>query len=375
MKQFFAIFVLLSTFAWAQSEPVDITYTTVQGVRINLVTVDLNSSAIEIRPILAPPGEAISFQGLLNQGEGPYTAITGTFFDPATAITVGNVVHNGRLMTEGSVGSVMTIGEDNKARVRSLEGKMGRHIDWTGTKFAVSAGPTLLTDGQITIAPGSEGFRDPGLYGARVRAAMGVTAENKLLLLTSREPVSLHGLARIFQDLGAVDAVNLDGGSSTALYYGGSTVTRPYRRLTNLIGIYAAGTAPDQSRALSTQYAQAYKHYLKGVNLFNSGGSLRLAHSQVRKALSMAPDRPPYWETLGQILEMDSRLEEAAQSFLKAAELYAERSQDDKALQCAASGFRLVPELRGQYPAFASLLSFSESGNDTKTPESRTSVR
>lgn len=359
MKKILAIFLLLSALASAQNEPVSFTTTSVQGVRVNLVTVDLNSDAIDIRPILAPPGETISFQGLINQGEGPYTAITGTFFDPATGITVGNVVHNGRLMTEGSVGSVMTIGEDRTARVRSLEGKMGRHIDWTGTKFAISAGPTLLTDGQVTIAPSSEGFRDPGLYGSRMRAAMGVTEQNKLILLTTRQPVSLHGLARIFQDLGAVDAVNLDGGSSTALYHAGSTVSYPSRRLTNLIGIYSAGTAPDQSRALSAQYAQAYRHYQKGLNLFRSG-SLRLAHSQVRKALSMAPDRPPYWETLGEILEMDSKLQEAAESFLKAAELYAERSQDDKALKCAATGFRLDPELRGRYPQFASLLSFND---------------
>lgn len=355
MKQLFAIFLLLSSLALAQSEPVDFSNYTLQGVQVNVVTVDLNSQAIDIRPILAPAGEAVSFQGLLNQGEGPYAAITGTFFDPATAITVGNVVHNGRLMTEGSVGSVMAIGQDGKARVRSLEGKMGRHIDWTDTRFAISAGPTLLTDGEITIAPGSEGFRDRGLYGARIRAAMGVTPENKLILLTTRQPITLHGLARIFQDLGAVDAVNLDGGSSTALSYGGSTVTRPYRRLTNLIGIYSAGSAPDQSRALSTQYAQAYKHYLQGVKLFQQG-SLRLAHSQVRKALSMAPDRPPYWETLGEILEVDQQIDEAARSFLKAAELYAQRAQEDKALRCAASGFRLLPELRNEYPQFAQLL-------------------
>ena len=141
MKQLFAIFLLLSSLALAQSEPVDFSNYTLQGVQVNVVTVDLNSQAIDIRPILAPAGEAVSFQGLLNQGEGPYAAITGTFFDPATAITVGNVVHNGRLMTEGSVGSVMAIGQDGKAKVRSLEGKMGRHIDWADTRFAISAGP------------------------------------------------------------------------------------------------------------------------------------------------------------------------------------------------------------------------------------------
>jgi Phosphodiester glycosidase len=355
MKKVAIIILLLSTFAWAQNDPVVFSRQTVRGAMINLVTIDLNSEAIDIRPILASPGSTQSFQGLLNQGDGAYAAITGTFFDPATAITVGNVVHNGRLMTEGSVGSVLTIGDDGLAQVRSLEGKMGRHIDWSGTKFAVSAGPTLLTDGRITIAPSSEGFKDRGLYGARMRAAMGVTPENKLLLLTSRQPVTLDHLARVFQDLGAVNAVNLDGGSSTALYHGGKVVSRPGRRLTNLIAIYAKGQAPDQSQALSTQYATAYQHYLKGIKLFKDG-ALRLAHSQVRKALSMAPDRPPYWETLGEILESAQDVEEAAIAYVKAAELYFERSQDEKARRCAALGFGLKPELRTEYPELSDLV-------------------
>lgn len=360
MKRLAAIFLLLSSVAWAQSEfstdsPVDFSHRTVRGVSINLVSIDLNSKAIEIRPILAPEGSTLPLQTLINQGDGVYAAITGTFFDPATAITVGNVVHNGRLMTEGSVGSVLSIGDDGTTSVRSLEGKMGRHIDWTGTKFAISAGPTLLTQGEVTIAPSSEGFRDPGLYGARMRAAMGVTPQNKLLLLTSRQPVTLHTLAGIFKDLGAVDAVNLDGGSSTALYHAGSVVSRPYRSLTNLIGIYAAGTAPDLSAGLSTQYAQAYTHYLKGAKLFKEGALLQ-ARSQVRKAVSMAPDRPPYWETLAQIQERENNLPEAAQSFLRAAELFAERSQDQHTVRCAQAGFRLDPGLRQNYPQLSQLV-------------------
>ena len=178
---------------------------------------------------------------------------------------------------------------------------------------------------------------------------MGVTPENKLLLLTTRQPVSLHQLARIFSDLGAVDAVNLDGGSSSAMYHSGKMVTRPRRRLTNLIAIYAKGAAPDQSRALGDQYARAYSHYLKGTKLF-AKGSLRLAHSQVRKALSMAPDRAPYWKTLGEIQESAKDVEDAAESYLRAAELYFERSQDERARVCAQLAFRLAPGLRGSYP-------------------------
>lgn len=356
MKKIALFFLLLSSLALAQNDPVAFERTTVHGAKINLVTIDLNSQDVEIRPILASPGTTRSFNGLINQGGGAYTAITGTFFDPASAITVGNVVHNGRLMTEGSVGSVMTIDESGKASVRSLEGKMGRHIDWAGTKFAVSAGPTLLREGSIVISPSAEGFRDRGLYGPRLRAAMGVTPQNKLLLLTSRQPVSLHHLARIFQDLGAVDAVNLDGGSSTALYHAGKVVSRPRRQLTNLIAVYAKGQAPDQSRALSAQYSKAYQVYLKGSRMFRNGGSLRVAQSLVRKALSMAPDRPPYWETLGEIEETAQNVEKAALAYIKAAELYFERSQDDRARRCAAAGFRLSPNLRDDYPELSDLV-------------------
>lgn len=354
MKRVALLVLFLSLAVWADNDPVVYSQQTVRGAKLNLVTIDLNSEAVEVRPILAPPGKALSFQSLLYQGGSPYTAVTGTFFDPATATTVGNVVHNGRLMTEGSVGSVMTIGEDGQARVRSLQGKMGRHMEWDGTKFAISAGPTLLTQGEITVSPRAEGFRDGGLWGPRMRVAMGVTAQNKLLLLTTRQPVSLHQLARIFRDLGAVDAVNLDGGSSSALYHNGKVVTRPRRRLTNLIAIYAKGAAPDQSRALGDQYRRAYNHYLKGTKLFEKG-SLRLAHSQVRKALSMAPDRPPYWKTLGEIQESAANVQEAAESYVRAAELYYERSQDDRAAVCAAQAFRLAPGLRDSYPELAEL--------------------
>ena len=349
------LLLLLSGLAWAQNDPVAYSQRTVRGYKINLVTVDLNSENVDIRPIIAPERDTISFKGLINQGQGAYTAITGTFFDPASGITIGNVVHNGRLLTEGSVGSVLAISEEGDVEVRSLEGKMGRHINWAGTKFAISAGPTLMRNGQLTIAPSSEGFKDRGLYGPRIRAAMGVTENKKLLLLTTRGPVGLHELARVFRDLGAVDAVNLDGGSSTALYYGGKYVTRPRRRLTNLIAIYAKGQAPDQSRALSSQYAKAYKHYNKGLKYFRQG-DLRLAHSQVRKALAMAPDRAPYWETLGEIQEYHTTPEEAAESYLRAAQLYYERSQTDRAARSAASAIRLSPQLLQDYPELMDLL-------------------
>lgn len=341
-------FLWASLAAWAD-RPVHFQKTSVQGTTLHLVTVDLNSPDIEVRPVLAPPGQTLSLETMLDQGGQPVASITGTFFCPVSALTVGNVVADGRLMTEGSVGSVLRIDQDGRARVDSLQGKLGRHVDWAGTKFAISAGPTLLVDGQVAIAPASEGFRDPGLYGYRMRAAMGVTPDNKLLLLTTGRPVSLHELASIFLALGAVDAVNLDGGSSTSLTYQGAVKSRPHRRLTNLIAVYEAGTAPSQASSLGDQYAQAYHLSLQAQRLFHKGDLVK-AHSLMRKAISMAPDRAPYWQSLAEIQERSRKPMEAATSYLKAAQLYLERSQTGRVQDCAQHAFRLDPSLRALHP-------------------------
>lgn len=352
---FFLGVLCLTSLSLADDKPVVYSKTSIQGTAIHLVTVDLNSPAVEVRPVLAPAGNTISLDGLLAQGGNPVAAITGTFFCPVSAITVGNVVSDGRLMTEGSVGSVLRIGNDGNTQVSSLQGKLGRHVDWSGTKFAISAGPTLLVDGKKSIAPASEGFTDPGLYGYRMRAAMGITPENKLLLLTTMRPVSLDELAGIFQQLGAVDAVNLDGGSSTALVHENSVKSRPHRRLTNLIAIYEAGTAPSQATGLGDQYAQAYTHSLKASRLFQQKELIQ-AHSQIRKAISMAPDRAPYWELLAQIQEASGKKTESASSYVKAAQLYLERSLTSKVQACANHAFRLEPGLQAQHPELSKLV-------------------
>ncbi len=97
-----------------------------------------------LQAVLALPGNALSLRTLLDTGGAPLATITGTFFDPGSGITCGNVVQDGRLLTEGCVGSVLRISDDGEVNVRSLEGKLGRHVNWAGTKFAISAGPTLL---------------------------------------------------------------------------------------------------------------------------------------------------------------------------------------------------------------------------------------
>jgi Tfp pilus assembly protein PilF len=124
--------------------------------------------------------------------------------------------------------------------------------------------------------------------------------------------------------------------------------------LTNLIAVYPSGAAPSQAEGLGDQYAQAYNTSLKAARLFKQGDLVK-AYSQMRKAISMAPDRAPYWETLAQIQEASRKPFDAADSYVKAAQLYLERSQVAKVQECVSNAFRLDPSLRAKHPELSKM--------------------
>jgi exopolysaccharide biosynthesis protein len=106
----------------------------------------------------------------------------------------------------------------------------------------VNGGPRLVRDGRTAINAFAEGFHWPEnpeffyRFGLRrnPRTLAGVTARGKLLLVTvdGRRPghsvgASFAESAAVMEALGAADAVNLDGGGSTAMTVGGSLMTLP----------------------------------------------------------------------------------------------------------------------------------------------------
>ena len=106
----------------------------------------------------------------------------------------------------------------------------------------VNGGPRLLRNRRLDIPAEAEGFdhpTDPGFYYAfglrrNPRTMAGVTRDGRLLLVAvdGRAPGYSAGLnfeeeAAVMLALGAVDAVNLDGGGSTTMAVRGNIVTRP----------------------------------------------------------------------------------------------------------------------------------------------------
>ena len=84
----------------------------------------------------------------------------------------------------------------------------------------------------------AEGFHDPHVVGAAARVAVGYTRDGHLLLVRVLTPVTFGREAVVMQALGCQGAMNLDAGASTAMYYRGTYLATPGRRLTNLLCIY-----------------------------------------------------------------------------------------------------------------------------------------
>ncbi|WP_343771339.1 phosphodiester glycosidase family protein [Clostridium malenominatum] len=95
------------------------------------------------------------------------------------------------------------------------------------TKEALTFGPALVVNGQPTIRSGDGG------WGIAPRTAIGQRKDGAMLLLVidGRQVRSVGATLRDVQDImleyGAYNATNLDGGSSSTMYYDGEVINNP----------------------------------------------------------------------------------------------------------------------------------------------------
>jgi hypothetical protein len=121
----------------------------------------------------------------------------------------------------------------------------GRPLDLAKQTLVVGGGPRLLRGGRVAVTARAEGFappQAPAFFGNFVaarqpRTLAGVRADGTILLVTvdGRRPgwsvgMTLHEAARLMRSLGARDALNLDGGGSSAMTVRGEVVSRPSDR-------------------------------------------------------------------------------------------------------------------------------------------------
>lgn len=100
--------------------------------------------------------------------------------------------------------------------------------------FVLGGGPRLVQGGR-PAGPPDPAVYSPGFADARhPRTAVGVRADGRILLVTvdGRQPelsvgMTIAELAALLRELGAVEALNMDGGGSTTMVLGGRIVNSP----------------------------------------------------------------------------------------------------------------------------------------------------
>lgn len=151
----------------------------------------------------------------------------GGFYDPngsgTGGIPDGLVISGGELLwgESGSIYNVIGFDENGILHVGSMTAQAA--ID-ANIKYACSFGPTLIVNG---IPCGNRGG------GMNPRTAIGQCADGTVLMaaINGRSLVSLGAtyddVTQLMLEYGAVNAANLDGGSSSLMIYNGSILNQP----------------------------------------------------------------------------------------------------------------------------------------------------
>ncbi|MBU2701416.1 exopolysaccharide biosynthesis protein [Sporomusaceae bacterium BoRhaA] len=174
-------------------------------------------------------GETISNIGASNNALAAINA--GGFYDPngtgTGRLPYGVILHNGQFLIGADINEpvpligftqsgVLVAGDYTPTEMRNMHVREG-----------VTFGPPLIVNGKKLITSGDGG------WGVAPRTAIGQRKDGTVLLLAidGRQPTSLGAtlmdVQNILYEQGAYVAANLDGGSSTTMYYNGKVVNKP----------------------------------------------------------------------------------------------------------------------------------------------------
>ncbi|NJO78136.1 MAG: phosphodiester glycosidase family protein [Cyanobacteria bacterium RM1_2_2] len=136
--------------------------------------------------------------------------------------------------------SNLAVGTTLQVEAATLPDEFSRYAQILG------AGPVLIRDRQVVLNPQSEQFSTSFTQEGAPRSVIATTAEGKIAFVTVHHRINGSGptlseVAQIMRQLGAVQALNLDGGSSTTLYLGGQILNRlpsTAARIHNGIGVF-----------------------------------------------------------------------------------------------------------------------------------------
>ncbi|MFQ6117595.1 MAG: phosphodiester glycosidase family protein [Candidatus Bipolaricaulia bacterium] len=168
----------------------------------------------------ALPQEGLARLDELVRALGGAAGINANFFDPGSDKPIGLVIRDGQVLSP-PYGRRAALGIDLFGRMVIFNQDSPPFLP---LRDAVGAGPLLLEGGRIAIDHRGEGFTPDFINKRAARSAIGLTPTGDLLMLVAAKDgrsvgMAMEELAEFLQELGAADALALDGGSSASLVF------------------------------------------------------------------------------------------------------------------------------------------------------------
>lgn len=213
------------------------------------------------------------------QQDNVVAAINGGYFDPVNQKTTSFIVKDSQIVADPRFNERLVDNPDLKpylgkifSRAEFRQYKCGEQTQYDiqlhfspipfncTLKASLGGGPNLLPE-DSSVAEGFIAYKDGekirdaiGSEGLNARSAVGITeAGDVILVMVAQQPqqplnsgISLPELADVLSELGAVKAMNLDGGSSASIYYNdraiygrvdreGNTIQRPIKSVLSVV--------------------------------------------------------------------------------------------------------------------------------------------
>ena len=246
-------------------------------------TPELSRTALGIMPDKSVLMEQVAYHGFVQLPDGSQIPIDGInrergqdelivyngYYNDATGTNgfgVEYIISNGIITTVSSSNTPLSantvvLSAHGKAMKALAALKQGDAVtvkhtlgeEWDKTVHAIGAGPMLVHNNSVFLTTKLEEFGADVAGGRAPRTAIGVTNDGHILLVvidgrqTASVGMSLLELALFMQELGAVNAMNLDGGGSSEMVINDKVVNIPSdgreRKVGNALAVISATLA------------------------------------------------------------------------------------------------------------------------------------
>lgn len=205
-------------------------YTSLYGGKqsVNVLEIDLSSPAVKIQPIFAAPAGSCEVPSAMGARTGAKAVINAGFFGGCDSVSMIKIAGSYIASNPGNKPARATFGIKQSTSTPYIDW-VAANNSWSTVDDAVGGGPNLVSAGASDVTMTAEGF-DSSYASKNPRTAVGYTTGNKVLFVTvdgrtsAGVGMTLSELASFMISLGCYEAMNLDGGGSTAMWVSGTGV-------------------------------------------------------------------------------------------------------------------------------------------------------